>query len=200
MKPTVALLVIDDGREDYLSRSLSSLQENLPTPDHFILVDDSAHELGFGGAIQEGWRRVLNTDAQWVFHAESDFTYTVPVPLARMIDVLEAFPFLAQVALKRQAVNTEERLAGGIVECHPSDFTEKRWGDYLWTEHRRYFTTNPSVYSTNICKRGWPQVKHSEGTLTHQLLADGLRFAFWGGKFGPPRVNHIGTDRAGTGY
>jgi hypothetical protein len=74
-------------------------------------------------------------------------------------------------------------------------------GRVFWTEHRRFFTTNPSVYRTSLCKLGWPQESESEGKFTHRLLADPLlRFAFWGRKFDPPLCEHIGTIRAGAGY
>jgi hypothetical protein len=118
-----------------------------------------------------------------------------------MIRLLERHPELAQLALKRQAWNAEERAAGGIIECHPGDFLEVSDAEATWTEHRRFFTTNPSVYSSRLCELGWPQVEHSEGIFTHCLLEDPeLRFAFWGGRFDPPQCQHIGEVRAGVGY
>jgi hypothetical protein len=197
----VAWLVIDDGREDYLSRCMASASRSLPVETmRLVLVTDPAHELGFAGAIQEGWERVLHTGCDWVFHVESDFLFTRLVELHRMIGLLQRRPYLAQVALKRQPWNDQEKRHGGIVECYPHDFFECRDGDVTWTEHGRFFTTNPSVYSTALCRVGWPQVKHSEGIFTHQLLDQGRRFAFWGGKLDQPRVEHIGVQRAGNGY
>lgn len=196
-----ALLLISDGRAEYLERTLASIDENLPRFNHVIHVDDSDHQLGFAGAIREGWERVLSTDADWVWHAEQDFTYDQPVPLAKMIALLERNHYLAQVSLKRQAWSTEEGLAGGFVELHPDDYTERSDRHATWTEHRRFFTTNPSVYSSRLCRVGWPNEAHSEGLFTHKLLTDPLlRFAFWGGKHGPPLCTHIGMTRDGVGY
>jgi hypothetical protein len=130
-----------------------------------------------------------------------DFTYNAPVALDRMIAVLKRHPHIVQVALKRQPWNAEECAAGGIVECHPDDFRQRHDAGDIFTEHRRFFTTNPSVYPAALCAQGWPQVPQSEGMFTHRLLEDpDVRFAFWGAKFDPPLVEHVGATRAGHGY
>ncbi len=198
---SVAFLLISDGRSDYRERTLASAKAMLPEPDHFIEVDDSDHKLGFGGAIQLGWQRVIDTGAEWVFHCEQDFTFNRPVPLERMVAVLKAHPYLAQICLKRQPVNEQEKLAGGIVECRPDEYVQKVEHGDIWTENRVCFSTNPSLYSAALCRQGWPQVEHSEGIFTHRLLEDPeVRFAFWGAKFDEPLVEHIGDIRTGMGY
>lgn len=198
---SIALLLISDGRDDYRDRTIESAKEHLPKLDHLVEVDDREHRLGFAGAIQEGWERVTETGADWVFHLEADFTFEAPVPVLDMIGLLERQPHLAQVSLKRQPWNEQEKAAGGIVECTPGQFDERTDDAAVWTEHRLYWTTNPSVYSTRWCRMRWPQQPFSEGLFTHQLLADPLlRFAIWGGKFDPPAVEHIGNGRAGHGY
>lgn len=196
----IALLVITDGRSDYLARTLTSAQELLPDVfDDRIVIDDTAHELGFAGAIQAGWDQI--GDADYIFHLEGDFVFNQPVPVEQMVRLLEKRPQLAQVVLKRQPWNHDERRAGGIVEQHPADFWECFDGDITWTEHRRFFSTNPCVYPAAIARLGWPQESESEGKFTHRLLRDPLiRFAFYGGKFDPPMVEHIGAERAGHGY
>lgn len=197
---TLALLLISDGREDYLDRTIASATDHglLDLADQFIHVDDSHHRLGFAGAIQAGWEQV-RTD--YVFHLEQDFTFPERPPVEDMVALLRWQPQLAQVALKRQPWNHEERRAGGIVELHPDDFTERNDAAVSWTEHRRFWTTNPCVYSSRWCREGWPQEPQSEGMFTHRLLRDPLlRFAFFGGKFDPPRVLHIGDERTGRGY
>lgn len=198
---SICLLLIDDGREDYLARCQTSLAEQAPGEfSDVVTVLDHDHRLGFAGAIQKGWEAVLKAKAQWVFHVEGDFVFTAPVYPEAMAAILDAHPHLAQISLKRQAVNERERAAGGIVEADPEDFEVHYDPDAVWTEHRRYFTTNPSLYATEICKLGWPQVAQSEGVFTHQLLEQGRSFAIYGGKFDPPRVQHIGARRAGHGY
>lgn len=197
----VCLLLIHDGREDYLERTLLSASEMLPRLSRRVTIDDSAHRLGFAGAIQAGWEQVTGMDVDYVFHLEADFTFNFPVELRAMVELLERHPYLAQVSLKRQPWNERERAAGGIVEADSEDFTECFDGKATWTEHRRYFTTNPSVYPASLCSMGWPQISESEGMFTHRLLEDPmLRFAIWGGKFDPPAVEHIGEVRAGVGY
>lgn len=195
---SVCLLLISDGRDEYLQRTLLSAAEHLPAFDQLVHVEDRGHELGFAGAIQHGWEQVK---ADWVFHLEADFTFTERVDLNRMKTILVARPYLAQLVLKRQPWNPDETAAGGIIEQHPDDYTEVNAYAGTWTEHRRFWSTNPSLYSTRFCRLGWPQVPQSEGIFTHRLLKDPhLRFAFWGGKTDPPRVTHIGDVRAGTGY
>lgn len=198
---SVCLLRLADGRDAYHERCWESAVRMLPHFDHVVTIEDRAHELGFAGAIAEGWRQALQTGADWVFHLEMDFTFNAQIDVGAMIALLEEQPHLVQVALKRQPVNAQELAAGGIVEQHPGDFSQRVHSGAIWTEHRRFFTTNPSVYSTRLCRHGWPQEPHSEGVFTHRLLEDpDARFAFWGAKFDPPLVEHIGDVRAGTGY
>lgn len=195
---SIALLTITD-RPEYLARTLVSAAAFLPSFDQYVLIEDNDHELGFAGAVAAGWAEVA---CDYVFHLEDDFVFHETVPVTAMVALLERQPHLVQVALKRQAVNAEERTAGGIVECHTDHFEEHADEIATWTEHRRFFTTNPSVYSSRLCAYGWPQVERSEGIFTHRLLGEdpGARFAFWGGKFDPPRCEHIGAVRAGVGY
>lgn len=193
---TVALLVITDGRKGYLRRTLASAASMLRLEggfDQHVTVDDSDHRLGFAGAIQAGWEQI-QTD--WVFHLEADFTFNEPVQIAEMIELLKGRPHLAQVALKRQPWNEFERAAGGIIEQSPADYRDVSDGHARWTEHQRFFTTNPSVYSRGLVDLGWPQVAESEGIFTLQLIELGRSFAYLGGKFDAPRVTHIGETRA----
>jgi hypothetical protein len=197
---TVCLLAIGDGRTGYHERSWASLSEVLPEVEHTVVIDDTGHKLGFAGAIAEGWRQVLDTGATHVFHAELDFTYREPINLKAMLGALAQRPRLAQVCLKRNPVNQEEIAAGGIVELNPDRFSEAMAFGHKITLHDVCFSTNPCLYSVEMCRKGWPQEKHSEGVFTHQLLKQGYEFAFWGGKFDAPKVLHIGDVRAGTGY
>lgn len=200
---STALLFITDGRP-CAEQTLASAAEHLPPLDACVIVDDSDHELGFAGAIAAGWEAILQTGCDFVFHLEDDFTFNAPVPLESMGQVLKVRPHIAQVALKRQPWSEEERAAGGVIEAHPDDFSSARApvgiGAYLYyTEHRRFFTTNPSLYRASLCEQGWPQEPESEGKFTARLLGQGYRFAYWGGKADPPVCEHIG-QRAGVGY
>ena len=196
-----ALLVISDGRDNYLTRTLCSALESLPKPKKVILVDDRAHIMGFAGAIQTGWNRVLSeTYCEFIFHLEGDFTFNQPIPLERMA-ALAADPHIAQVALKRQPWNVEEVRAGGIVETDPDSYEEGKHNADTYTAHRKFFTTNPSIYRRDIAERGWPQSPESEGHFGISLFEDpAIVSTFWGGKFDPPLVHHIGDSREGHGY
>lgn len=194
------LLVITDGRDEYCIRSLASALENLPSPERVVLVDDRTHELGFAGAVQHGWNQILATDAEWIVHLEADFLFNGPVDLDAMAE-LAADEHVAQVALKRQAWNPLEKRAGGIVELDPDSFEEGTINGNPYTAHRKFFTTNPSLYRRDIAERGWPQVPKSEGMFSLGLFSDpAIVSTFWGGKFDAPAVTHIGDERQGTGY
>lgn len=212
-----------DGRRACIERTLASFDEMVTGPiTRRIIHDDSGdpayrswltetfptysivgadERQGFTGAICWAWSFLRHSSQQYIVHVEDDFTFNRPVDLADLAAVLSARPYLVQLALRRQAWNDQERAAGGIVEQHPGDYAEVSDGGATWLEHRRFFTTNPSLYRRSLCDRGWPQVEHSEGHFTHQLLVDpAVRFGFWGGRDSGEAVHHIGADRAGVGY
>lgn len=198
--------MIADGRDEYHAASLASAWEHLPEFDHYVRVDDADHALGFGGAIREGWRRILDTDAEYVFHLELDFVFLRSVPVASMLDALCDHPHLAQMALLRQPVNEHERAAGGVIGVmdRAGSITWRGAGEDFdpegWIEHTHNFTTNPSVYPRWVMERGWPDEPESEGKFGISLLRDRpeTRFAYWG--LGDEWCTHIGHQRLGTGY
>lgn len=219
----IALLVVTDGRRDCIQQSIPSLLGNVHGPiTHRVIHDDSGdpdyrdwlswefaafevigpdRRTGFSGAYGNAWRYLAERPERFVFGVEDDFTYNRPVDLTAMAELLDRQPHLAQVALRRQAWNEQEKAAGGVVEQHPGDYEDCSDGDTHWLEHRRFLTTNPGLYRTELCRHGWPQAPNSEGILTHQLIEDpGLRFAFWGRRSDAPWVTHIGAQRVGTGY
>lgn len=226
-KVRAALIVLTNGREDYLDRTLGSAFEAIDGElKPRIMVDDSQNSfygrevdekwsgqfdvihhapksLGFCGAIQKAWDLVKDfEDVQYVFHLEEDFVFNHYVNLAKMISILDNYSHVAQVALLRQPWNDSERAAGGIVQQHPDSYEDCSDGQgNEWLEHRLFFTTNPSVYRRSLIDRGWPQVPYSEGIFTHQLIEDpDLRFAFYGPRNVGPAVLHIGDKRTGTKY
>lgn len=217
------LLIFTDGRWKCLAETIESAREKLFHNGfkYKMIINDSLDttyadlldieygeefeihhtdtKRGFGGTINRGWR-LLHADTDYVFHLEDDFTFNEEVNLHAMADVLEENEHLGQIVLKRQPWNPQEKKAGGIVECWPDLYEEKSDGYHSWTEHTLFWSTNPGLYHQGITIYGWPEGERSEEQFTKLRVADGLKFAFWGGKLDPPKVHHIGDERVGTGY
>lgn len=227
----IALLVMTDGRRDCIELTVASAREMLAGPiTEMVIHDDSGDpeyaawldsdpfafydtpctvvhtpgRSGFGGAIRSAWNHLrLHSQAPYVFHLEDDFTFNRPVDLVAMISVLDANPHLVQLALRRQPWNEQERAAGGIVEQHPDDYTDVFEYGERWLEHRRFFTTNPSLYRRSLIEHhDWPDGAHSEGRFGINLLEQhpDWRFAYWGARDSGEWCTHIGRERVGTGY
>lgn len=217
------LLVMTDGRLDYIEPTIHSALLALECDISYrVIHDDTGDEAhrdvlrrmfpsfdvigqptrqGFGGAIRSAWAHLAQRRERFVFHLEDDFTFNEPVSLQQMGAVLDRHPHLQQLALRRQPWNPQERAAGGIVEQHPDEYLEQSDGVSTWLEHRRFFTTNPSLYRRALCERGWPEGENSEGRFGIGLCEDpDVRFGYWGPKDSDPKVHHIGIERAGVGY
>lgn len=220
---SVAVLVVTDGRHDYLRRTIASAKANLLGPfTEWWMYDDTGDadyraqlavefpgyrhinggpRQGFGGAIRTAWAAmVAESSSAWVLHLEADFEFNRMVDVYEMITVLDCNPQLAQLVLRRQPWNDAERAAGGIVEQHPDDYTDMQDGDLAWLEHNRFFSTNPCLYRRELMLRGWPDGAQSEGHFGIGLVLDGYRFGYWGSRTDAPWVTHIGDERAGCGY
>lgn len=221
---TICLLVITDGRLDYLQRTVTSAAEMLHGDiTRRVMYDDTGDEQhrhilrglypdfvhvnggprqGFGGAIRAAWQHLQSIDGyEYVFHLEQDFTFNRAITLDYLAALLDEEPKLAQVALRRQPWNGAEKEAGGVVELRPDAYQERasRLG-CAYLEHSMFFTTNPSLYRRTLMAHGWPEHEHSEGFFTLKLMGAGYRFAYWGARDSGEWVHHIGNQRAGVGY
>jgi hypothetical protein len=201
----VAVLMTSD-RPACRDISLESLEAFLPfLPQEIVSVIDDDHELGFAGAVAEGWRRVNALDVDYVLHWEDDFAWADRenlIPVGQMIAALERHPHLTQMSLLRNPVNQEELAAGGIIPQNPDQYEQCGDGIAEWVETDRFlFTTNPSVYSAAMCRRRWPDAPESEGKFGGSLRAENpaYRCGIWGRLEDPPRVQHFG-ERIGVGY
>lgn len=229
---SVAIMVITDGRDDYLAHAVASANTHLtgPISERWMFDDtgdrgyrrrlierypsfthlNAGPRQGFGGAIAAAWAELgRHSQTRFVFHLEQDFIFNRSVDLAELMGVMDERPYLAQMALRRQSWNAEEHAAGGVVQRHPAAYKERCDEEQrCWLEHRLFFTTNPSLYRTSLCRRGWPAGDHSEGAFTLQLLDAGLpdiypdqvRFGYWGARDSGEWVEHIGQVRTGHGY
>lgn len=220
----ISLLVMTDGRGDCIERTIPAALDQLQGPiTRRVIHDDSAdpdyrawlaetfpafevvgqeERQGFGGAIRSAWALLASDRNGYVFHLEDDFVLDRPVHLSAVMSLLAAETSLAQVALRRQPVNDDERAAGGVVEQWPHEYRDHHCDDAAWLEHSLFFTTNPSLYRSSLLRIGWPGGPRSEVTMTDRLKGLGYRFAFWGERADGPWVTHIGDERAeaGCGY
>lgn len=195
----IGCVVVSDRGNLYLPDCLANLAAYLGGSIPVKTVDDSRHTLGMAGAVRAAWQTALDDQWDHLLHWEEDFRIDQPVDLDGMQYVLDRAPHLAQIVLKRQPWNDEEIAAGGIIELHPDDYTEfKAWGRNIrWTEHSRIFSLNPCLIPRSVLELGWPD--GNEAGFTEKCLDAGYRFAFYGGRDDPPRVEHVGTVR-GTGW
>lgn len=217
----IALLVMTDGRDDLLARTLDSAEQNLrgPITRRVIHTDNGMQHRrdlalrygdwlviggkrrGFGGAIDRAWKALEGTPERFVFHLEDDFTFNRPVDLTAMMAVLHSDPKLHQLCLRRQPWNEVEQKAGGIVESWPDAYTERSNAHGTWLEHRLFFSTNPSLYRLSLTAGGWPTGARSEGRFSEALFTDPeARCGFWGSRDSGEAVCHIGTNRVGVSY
>lgn len=191
------VVIVNDKNDQDFADQLVEYAESLTKTNGTFVVDTAHTNRGFTKQIILAWS-LLNEDIDYVFHLEDDFVFLEELQIHAMIRVLEKHPYLVQMALLRGPVNEDERKAGGIVEQAPADYLLIDEGD-VWREHRKFFTTNPSVYKRSLTLRGWPDVPNSEGIFGWELLQGNpdLRSAFWTDHV---TVEHIGHVRSGTGY
>ena len=217
---SIALLVITDGRADYIEQTIPSAAAMLKGPiTQRVMFDDSGdpayrqwlrekfpeftlwyepERLGCGGAVQMAWKHLRAVDTDYVFHLEDDFLFNEIVPLDEMIEVLETHPYIYQMALRRQPWWQFEIDAGDVINWHAEDYIQKE----KWIEHRRYFTQNPSLYRKSLIDLGWLNEAESENKFTQKITGNDSKaqFGLWGQREDKPRVHHIGNLRMGTQY
>lgn len=212
----IALLVITDGRDEYLRQTLDSAAEMLgPGITERWMFDDTGDEAyrrrlverhptfkhidagprqGFGGAIRASWDLLAQlSTARFVFHLEADFTFPRPVDLHAMAQLLDDSPNLAQLALRRQPWGDEPR-PGGFMQQYPDWYEDWTASGREWVETTRNFTTNPSLYRRDLCRWGWPADPHSEGVYGFRLREAGLP---WGVPGEAVRFGYWGSKASG---
>lgn len=222
----ILLAVTTDGRRECIEPALDSLLARVRGLDGPRLIfDDSGSaayrrwlrsrfgQEGFevlGDGRRRGQDRVLGrmwrhlrggelAGHEWVMHVEDDFVFEREVDARDLLGVLEARPYLAQMALLRQPWFPAERRAGGIVQRDPELYRPAAEGRHRWLEHRLWFTLNPCLYRRRLCEREWPRGRRHEWRFGRELCRDReVRFGIWGD--GEPWVTHIGERRAGHGY
>lgn len=195
----IGVAFISDRQDRYLPGCISSFGEHVLShvPGGYLpttVIDDRDHRLGLAGAVKAAWDWARTEGVDYLLHVEEDFRFNSRVDLDAMRQVLDTDKYLAQVVLKRQPWSPEEHRAGGIIELNPRDYTQRRDGDLWWVEHQRIFSLNPCLIPRWVLERGWPD--GNEAQATDELVAAGYRFAFFGQRDDPPRVTHVGAERA----
>jgi hypothetical protein len=209
----ISLLVITNGRYSELCQTIESVENNIDYPfDHKIIINDSQDSeftdlihnkfIGFevldnrpkgglSGSINHGWD-VLKDKTDYIFHLEDDFLFNQKMDIPALCQLLEKSG-AEQMLLKRDAVmaNPIEAAAGGYIESCPDEYAQHEG----YMTHRKLFSLNPGIYSTELCKLGWPQ-GGGESEFTDIILSDPNKFlAICGAKFDAPLVTHIGHFR-----
>lgn len=226
---TVSVVVHSGGdpaawpeRKEYLRQSLASLAKMVRGPivqrvlysdwgasfadelaqiagEHgFYVVGDGHH--GYTGSMRRMWgylsRRAMGA---YIFMCEDDFLYARPVDLTELVAVLQDRPYLAQLALLREAYYPREFEQGGILGWPRAGFSKQHLNGTTWLEHRNFFTANPSLFRRSLAALPWPAGPSSERLFGDMLLKDpAARFGFLGS--GTPSIAHIGKVKAGSSY
>lgn len=216
----IDLMIITDGRDCFweMIRSFSS-RVGFDDFSSIVVVDDSlswtfseqvsawlpeavllsaTEKRGFDGAVRAGWDYLKYSSNEFVFHLEDDFLFKRPVDVMDLAVFLRRHSDVCQVSLLRGPANDQETVAGGVIQVDPDSYEQKGDDLHSWIEHRKYFTTNPSLYRKSLLGRGWPVGANSEGRFSVDLFTDPfLKAAIWGQ--GEEWVEHIGI-RSGIGY
>lgn len=224
--PRIALLLVGDGRDELRERTCMSFLSQLYgyRLGYVVEVDDRQHRMGFGGAIRAGWHYLgealreaalegVPAPFDFVFHLEEDWLFLEAIDVRWLVAMLggsatpkrTALPVLAQAALKRGPVNEVEARAGGLIELWPDEYQDAGTispdaGAVPYVQHRLFFTTNPSLYRASLMLLGWPEGQASEAAFTQRCLDFGYWFGFYGARYHPPTIEHLGTVRTGGGY
>jgi N-terminal domain of galactosyltransferase len=213
----IAVVALTTGTRDTLVPTIASADENLSGAigRRLIVVDGppsraqavaDAHpawdvEQVVGGsyprAVARAIDRALGCGQPWIFWLEDDFTFEDTVDLAEMQGLIERDD-LVQLSLLRQPWFEPEIDAGGVIAADPDAFTQRDG----YVEHRAYWSMNPMLTRrSTLAEHLWPDARDSERRFGDLIFADAkARAGILGAIEDPPRVEHIGLERAGTGY
>jgi glycosyltransferase involved in cell wall biosynthesis len=209
----IALLVIGNGRLDYLHDVVDSALEHLPELGAYLMIDDSGdttvrreldrhypdfdiwhhdQNLGMARAVQNGFTHALSSGAEYVFWLEEDMRIVRPVPVCAARDVLDHDDQIAQMLFARQPLTPEEHELGGVHGAFRGLASHyKEWS--VWAEHDWIFSLNPCLIPRRVLEDGWD--RDNEAGTTARLKAAGYLFGVWGHAGDEPYVEHIGVGR-----
>lgn len=217
----IALLVIGNGRTDYLADVVASAREHLPAVAYYLMVDDSGdpdvrrhldtqypefliehhdQNRGMAAAVQTGFDLVLATSARYVFWLEEDHLLIRDIPLGDAVEALEHDQTLAQMTFSREPCDPTEgtdQLAAILAQSANCGVTDTHtWYDYL-------FSMVPNIIPRRVLELGWPAGPlgvGNESGMTSRCLDAGYKFAAWGRVGQPAYVRHIGYASRGKAW
>jgi len=192
-------VIVVDGRSDW--EVFDRLIADHPPCFDMAVVKESALQEGFCKATARAWTEAAREGVEWSFYLEGDFTLMRPLDVSAMAAVLTEEEGVAQMVLKRQAVNAQEIAAGGLMEARPGEFEQRETFGLPWAIQRSFLSTNPFLSSRDWFEQHpWPDYpENCEGLFGADLRADGWAFGMWGKIGDAPLVEHVGV-RTGTGY
>lgn len=195
--PVVQRVVYDCWGDATIRDELSAIA----VPHGFYVVGPDARP-DYTAGRRALWRYLeRRATGTYVFGTEDDFELLRDVDTVPMIEALATRPYLAQMALLRDAFYERERARPGILGWPRESFDEAGSVDGArWLEHRNFWTANPSLFRRSLTRIAWPRGDSSERLFGDALFRDPrARSAFWGQ--GEEWVRHIGTVRAAdAGY
>ena len=217
---TYALLIVGNGRAEYLTQAVTAARDNILVPiKHRVMVNDWANAdymawlderypdfeiihtggVGMAGAVQAGWTATMDED--YTIHLEEDMVLTRKLPIAEAATVLHTHPMtIAQMAFRREPwwgspeeVEHGDQLKAIIAQA---SWHEVKRG---YTLHNFLFTLNPCLIPRQVINMGWPSGPlgiGNESGKTAQCLASGMVFGSWGSPDdGHTYARHIGENR-----
>lgn len=213
------LIVITHGGDEttpMLRDTLAAFEEMVtPEPVESVLIEDGIRKerfewdglrftigdsVGFCEMMRLGWAVAAAPGVDYIYWLEHDFLHLKPVHLGDLALVLQD-PLIAQVSLMRQPVNESEGI--GIANERRQEFvshllTLPKQKRSLWMEQAIYWTTNPSLFRSELARKvELPKGPECEGHLTALLREKGYSFGVWGD--GESWIQHVG-ERTGHGY
>jgi hypothetical protein len=214
------VIIINDGRNDYLAKSLKSFSENVVFPEGSevtkILIDDWPLErdekeikrlakkygvktvilndtnLGVNQTVRKIWSEIPK-DIDYVWHQENDFIFLEKVNIQELMKVLES-PIIVQCALVRQAWFEDEKQCGTLMNTRPERWKDANVSGTDIVVHRDHFTFNPSLYKSKWLVYIEP---FGEYALKDYYLSKnpGLYFSYYGKREDSNRILHIGEKK-----
>jgi hypothetical protein len=209
----LTLVVIGDGRGDYLTETVRSIQAHVLYPIQTrIMVNDEADpdyirainatypdfirvhtgRRGMAGAVQAGFDAAIVTDPDYVLWIEEDMLLTRSLPIGEAIAELEVHRNVAQMCFPREAVDPSEGDDQLAAICRQASFVTDHG---VFVAQDFIFSMNPCLIPRRVLEFGWPSGPigvGNEAGMTTKLLNAGYVFGQWGHPGDEPWARTIG--------